>query len=148
MPRKAGAQATDALTEQRHPVSRLSANDLFLSATHQHDIDPSGSGETDARTKRPSESNKTSDANRAKVLFKCRHELSPILITQPDKIMHIDSRISAFATLISSSLNFLLPTRLFSLFLLDEPQPRKTTGEDHHDNQNGVLDHRNALRFI
>jgi DNA invertase Pin-like site-specific DNA recombinase len=23
--------------------------------------------------------------------------------------------------------------------LLDDPQPRKTSGEDHHDDQNGVL---------
>ena len=27
--------------------------------------------------------------------------------------------------------------------LLDDPQPRKTSGEDHHHDQNGVLDHRN-----
>ena len=53
VPRKAGAQATNALPEQRRPVSRLSANDLVLSATHQRDIDPSGTGETEAQTKRP-----------------------------------------------------------------------------------------------
>ena len=35
--------------------------------------------------------------------------------------------------------------RFFSLslfLLLDEPQPRKTNGEDHHHDQNGVLNHR------
>jgi hypothetical protein len=29
--------------------------------------------------------------------------------------------------------------------LLDDPQPRKTGGEDHHDCQNSVLYHWNAL---
>jgi hypothetical protein len=45
----------------------------------------------------------------------------------------------------SSSFDLLLPKRFFSLslfLLLDEPQPRKTNGEDHHHNQNGVLYHR------
>ena len=38
-----------------------------------------------------------------------------------------------------------------SLFLLlDEPQPRKSNGEDHHNNQNGVLCHRSCpeLMFV
>jgi hypothetical protein len=29
--------------------------------------------------------------------------------------------------------------------LLDDPQPRETSGEDHHDDQNGVLYHWSAL---
>jgi hypothetical protein len=36
----------------------------------------------------------------------------------------------------------------FSLFpvpLLNDPQPRKTNGEDHHDDQNGILYHWSAL---
>jgi hypothetical protein len=41
-----------------------------------------------------------------------------------------------------------LPLRKhFSLLpfpLLDDPQPHKTSGEDHHDDQDGVLDHWNA----
>ena len=43
------------------------------------------------------------------------------------------------------SLNIFLLKRFFSLslfLLLDEPQPRKTNGEDHHHDQNGVLNHR------
>jgi hypothetical protein len=41
------------------------------------------------------------------------------------------------------SLNLVFPTRFFSpSLLLDEPQPRKTNGEDHHDDENGVLYHR------
>ena len=50
---------------------------------------------------------------------------------------------SACAAMTSSSLNLVFPTRVFSLsLLLDEPQPRKTNGEDHHDDENGVLYHR------
>jgi len=43
------------------------------------------------------------------------------------------------------SLDLFLLKRFFSLslfLLLDEPQPRKTNGEDHHHDQNGVLNHR------
>jgi hypothetical protein len=29
--------------------------------------------------------------------------------------------------------------------LLDDPQPPKTNGEDHHDDQNGILYHWSAL---
>ena len=43
------------------------------------------------------------------------------------------------------SLDLFLLKRFFSLslfLLLDEPQPRETNGEDHHHDQNGVLNHR------
>jgi hypothetical protein len=46
---------------------------------------------------------------------------------------------------IALSLDLFLLKRFFSLslfLLLDEPQPRKTNGEDHHHDQNGVLNHR------
>jgi hypothetical protein len=46
------------------------------------------------------------------------------------------------------SLDIFLLNRFFSLslfLLLDEPQPRKTNGEGHHHDQNGVLNHRSAL---
>jgi hypothetical protein len=41
--------------------------------------------------------------------------------------------------------------RFFSLslfLLLDEPQPRKTNGEDHHHDQNGVLYHRSCPELM
>ena len=37
---------------------------------------------------------------------------------------------------------------LSSFLLLDEPQPRKTNGEDHHHDQNGVLNHRSDLELM
>jgi hypothetical protein len=43
---------------------------------------------------------------------------------------------------------YLLLLNRFSLLpfpLLDNPQPRKTGGEDHHDDQNGILDHWSVL---
>jgi hypothetical protein len=46
---------------------------------------------------------------------------------------------------IALSLDLFLLKRFFSpslFLLLDEPQPRKTNGEDHHHDQNGVLNHR------
>jgi hypothetical protein len=45
------------------------------------------------------------------------------------------------------SLDLLLPKRfsLLSFPLLDDPQPRKTGGEDYHDDQDGVFDHGSAL---
>ena len=49
------------------------------------------------------------------------------------------------------SLDFLLLKRFLSLslfLLLDEPQPRKTNGEDHHHDQNGELYHRNCPELI
>ena len=56
---------------------------------------------------------------------------------------------SACAAMTSSSLNLVFPTRFFSLsLLLDEPQPRKTNGYDHHDDENGVLDHRNCRELL
>src|SRR6266478_3717259 len=45
------------------------------------------------------------------------------------------------------SIDLPLLERFFSLplfLLLDEPQPRKTEGEDHHHDQNGVLYHRSC----
>src|SRR5260370_42455690 len=55
----------------------------------------------------------------------------------------------------SSLLNLVFPTRFFSLslfLLLDEPQPRKTNGDDHHGDENGVLHHSavdlNQKRFM
>jgi hypothetical protein len=41
--------------------------------------------------------------------------------------------------------------RFFSLslfLLLDEPQPRKTNGEDHHQDENGVLYHRSCPELM
>ena len=49
------------------------------------------------------------------------------------------------------SLDFLLLKRFLSLslfLLLDEPQPRKTNGEDHHHDQNGVLYHRSCPELM
>jgi hypothetical protein len=46
---------------------------------------------------------------------------------------------------IALSLDLFLLKRFFShslFLLLDEPQPRKPNGEDHHHDQNGVLNHR------
>ena len=46
---------------------------------------------------------------------------------------------------IALSLDLFLLKRFFSpslFLLLDKPQPRKTNGEDHHHDQNGVLNHR------
>jgi hypothetical protein len=51
----------------------------------------------------------------------------------------------------SSLLNLVFPTRFFSLslfLLLDNPQPRKTYGEDHHHDENGVFYHRNCLSYL
>jgi hypothetical protein len=45
------------------------------------------------------------------------------------------------------SLDLFLLKRLFPLsllLLLDEPQPRKTNGEDQHHDQNGVFNHRSC----
>ena len=42
------------------------------------------------------------------------------------------------------------PVFSFSLLpfpLLDDPQPRKAGGKDHHDDQNGVLYHWSALSY-
>jgi hypothetical protein len=51
----------------------------------------------------------------------------------------------------TSSSDLLLPKRFFSLslfLLLDEPQPRKTNGEDHHHDQNGVFYHRSCPELM
>ena len=51
------------------------------------------------------------------------------------------------STACALSLKSLFLTR-FSLLpfpLLDDPQPRETSGEDHHDDQDGVLYHWSAL---
>ena len=51
----------------------------------------------------------------------------------------------------SSSFDLPLPKRFFSLslfLLLDEPQPRKTNGEDHHHDQNGVFYHRSCPELM
>jgi hypothetical protein len=45
----------------------------------------------------------------------------------------------------------LVPTRFSSLSLfplLDEPQPRKTNGDDHHDDEDDVLYHRNCPELL
>jgi hypothetical protein len=51
----------------------------------------------------------------------------------------------------SSLLNLVFPTRFFSLslfLLLDEQQPRKTNGDDHHGDENGVLHHWNCPELM
>jgi hypothetical protein len=51
----------------------------------------------------------------------------------------------------SSSLNLLFPIPFFSLslfLLLDKPQPRKTNGDDHHCDENGVLHHRDRPELM
>jgi hypothetical protein len=51
----------------------------------------------------------------------------------------------------SSLLNLVFPTRFFSLslfLLLDEPKPRKTNGDDHHGDENGVLHHWNCPELM
>jgi hypothetical protein len=40
---------------------------------------------------------------------------------------------------------FLQRFSLLPFPLLDDPQPPKTNGEDHHDDQNGILYHWSAL---
>ena len=53
---------------------------------------------------------------------------------------------AAYAEITSSLFNLVFRTRFFpsAFFLLfDEPQPRKANGGDHHDDENGVLGHRN-----
>jgi hypothetical protein len=50
------------------------------------------------------------------------------------------TRITIFISALWLDLPLLKRFFSFSLFLLlDEPQPRKTNGEDHHYDQNGVL---------
>jgi hypothetical protein len=49
------------------------------------------------------------------------------------------------------SLDLLLLKRFFSFslfLLLDEPQPRKTNGEGHHHDQDGVLYHRSCPELM
>ena len=49
------------------------------------------------------------------------------------------------------SLNLFLLKRFFSrsfFLLFDEPQPRKSSGGDHHHDQNGVLGHRNGPNLV
>ena len=55
-------------------------------------------------------------------------------------------KMGLLASLTASLLDLFFRTRLFSpnlFLLLDEPQPRKTNDEDHHDDENDVLGHRN-----
>jgi hypothetical protein len=57
--------------------------------------------------------------------------------------------VAACAATASSSLNLLFRARFFSPSrFLDEPQPRKTNCEDHHDDENGVLGHRIRLELL
>ena len=61
--------------------------------------------------------------------------------------VHLWSVGAPFDSACALSLDLLLLKR-FSLLpfpLLDDPQPRKTSGEDHHDDQNGILYHWSAL---
>src|SRR6478736_6580309 len=49
------------------------------------------------------------------------------------------------------SLDLFLLKRFSSLslfLLLDEPQPRKTSGEDHHHDENGVFYHRSCPELM
>jgi len=73
-----------------------------------------------------------------------------VVDVESDRLQDVQ-RPSACAAMTSSLLNLVFPTRFFSLslfLLLDNPQPRKPYGEDHHNDENGVFYHRNCLSYF